>query len=183
MGVKRLLRDLSWRAHGHGIANPALPGRVESIVFICLGNICRSPFAEHVARMRIERTGAAIRCLSAGIRPSQAASSPPDARHAARAHGVSLDAHLPLPLTSELVDGADLLVVMELAQVRMVRSMFPDKAAAVVLLSLHDPEAAGAYERCNIEDPFGQPAARYTYCYRRVARAVDGLLDALGVQP
>ena len=94
---------------------------------------------------------------------------------------LSLDEHVPQPLTSDLVGESDLLVVMELAQLRTVRAMFPDRAASVVLLSLFDEAAAGPYERCNIEDPFGQPAARYTYCYERVARATDGLLDALGV--
>ena len=49
MAVKRPVRDAWWRVRGMSIAEASLPAEPRSLLFICKGNICRSPFAERYA--------------------------------------------------------------------------------------------------------------------------------------
>jgi protein-tyrosine phosphatase len=177
--LKRLGRDLWWRLKAIGIRNPKLPERVESVLFVCLGNICRSPFAALVASNRSPHPGPARRFASAGISTKQAARPPREACDAGAVYGVGLSDHRPQTLTRELMEAFDLIVVMEATQLERLRRSYPDAAARVVLLSLFDPEATGGYERCNIADPFSRPRAEFDACYRRIDRATAKLLAEL----
>jgi protein-tyrosine phosphatase len=156
---------------------------VRNILFVCLGNICRSPFGAAVATQRLRLAGVdEIRCASAGIRPSVDGRSPEDACEAAKRYGLTLDGHNPRALTSDLVQANDLIVVMEWSQVEYLRSNYPGYSHRIVLLSLFDDRATGAYERCNIEDPFGRPATAYEACFGRIDWAVQRLLAAIRSQ-
>jgi hypothetical protein len=65
--VKRPVRNLMWWAKGLAMRNPALPSRVRSVLFVCLGNICRSPFAAALAARRVTQAGVLdVRCASGG---------------------------------------------------------------------------------------------------------------------
>lgn len=180
MAVRRPLREAWWWFKGMNVANPPLPADVRSMLFVCLGNICRSPFAELIAARRLEQArDTRIRCASAGIRTTQAARPPDDAREVARTFGVSLDAHRPQTLTRKLVDEYDLIVVMELQQLEILREAYPDAADRIVLLPLFDSDAATPYERVNIQDPFARPREAFVACYQRIDRSVDALLLAV----
>lgn len=177
VALKRPIRDLVWAFKASGVENPAVPDDARSMVFVCLGNICRSPFAALLAAARLEAEGeTAVRCVSAGIRPSQAARSPQGACDAAASYGLSMEAHQPQLLTQELMDAADMIVVMELAQLMHLRATYPAHRDRIFLLSLLDTGGRGAYERYNIVDPFGHPRIVFDDCYRRIARAVDALI-------
>ncbi len=175
MRLKRAWRDVRWRLRGEVAVNPPLPARIDSILFVCLGNICRSPFAGMLAqRLLADTRGVAVIARSAGIRTTQSGTSPGAAREAARAYGVSLDMHRPTMLTAESMAAHDLIVVMEYEQMRRLQHDYPDQASRVVLLSLFEPGVTG-YERFNIEDPFMRSAAEFAYCYQRIASGVTAL--------
>ena len=179
MRVKAALRDARWRLKGRVVQNPPLPARIDSLLFVCLGNICRSPFAGLLAQQRlteIHKVGKVSR--SAGISTSQSGRSPSEARAAASVYGVSLESHRPVLLTPDLMKAHDLVIVMEYQQMEHLRSVYPASASRLVLLPLFDAGATG-YERYNIEDPFMRPASAYAECYRRIDRTVTALCDAI----
>ncbi len=183
MAIKRRLRDLRWTLRRPVPANSPLPDRAEALLFVCLGNICRSPFAAVLAEHYLRDSGRGhVRTASAGIRPSQAARPPVDAVEAARAFGVSLDDHRPQALTPELIEAHDVVVVMESVQLDHLRMTYPEHAGRFVLLSLFDGAAAGGYERFNIMDPFGQSRDAFRACYHRIERALTALLSALPIE-
>ena len=173
------MRDLSWIVKGATLENPPLPPKANSILFVCLGNICRSPFAERLAALRLQKTGGTMHCASAGIRTSQGGRSPEAACDVARRFGLTLDDHRPQLLTRDLMDRFDLVVVMEAAHFTALRGSYPHVSNRVVLLSLFDDEARFGYERYNIADPFAQPPAVFDACYRRIDRALARFLSAL----
>jgi len=177
--VKAAGRNLWWRVRGWRLQNPPLPARVQSIVFVCLGNICRSPFAAVIAERGLSAAGVDVRCTSAGLRPSQDGASPGEARRAGRTFGVSLDAHRPQPLTGEMIKAHDLVVVMEAGQLEQLRAEYPHHRDRFCLLSLYDPVRASGFARYNIADPFGSSLEVYQTCYQRIERAVTSLLEAL----
>jgi protein-tyrosine phosphatase len=177
MAVKAPLKDAFWAVRGRRLANPALPAVVRSILFVCKGNICRSPFAAYRAAQLLEEAGARVACESAGIQITQADRSPREACEAARAFGVRLDAHRPVPLTRSLLSSFDLIVVMEASQFAFLRQSYPDAMDRIWLLSLLD-EPYG-YDRFHIADPFGQPQAAFNTCYRRLDDALRLLVRAV----
>lgn len=183
MAIKRRVRDLHWTWRRDVVENPQLPQQVRSILFVCLGNICRSPFASELAAHRLAAMGnTTIASRSAGIRTTQAGRSPAEACEAAAAYGIQLGAHVPHQLTQQLMDDADLIVVMEARQFSELRSTYPMHRDRIFLLALLDPDAAGAHARYNIVDPFGRPIEAFHSCYRRISRAVDRLVSALLTQ-
>jgi protein-tyrosine phosphatase len=180
MAIKRPVRDLLWTVKGASLVNPPVPAGVSSILFVCLGNICRSPFAAVLAADRLKQANELdVLCASAGIRTNQGARAPDTACDVATSYGLSLAAHRPQTLTRELVDTFDLIVVMEAAQLIELRTHYPDAADRLMLLSLFDDQAGPGYGRYNIADPFSKPRATFEACYRRVDRATSALLAAV----
>jgi protein-tyrosine phosphatase len=178
MRAKRFVRDVKWRLRGVTLEEPRLPDAVQSILFVCLGNICRSPFAGRLAQQRF--ADLPIRFSSAGIHASQANKSPDAACQAAAEFGVSLENHRPALLTPHLVQSSDLIVVMELAQLELLRTSYPDAASRIVLLPLFDQEARG-FDRSCIEDPFMRPLAEFRQCFGRIDRSISALVARLAL--
>jgi protein-tyrosine phosphatase len=175
--LRRWTRDLHWHAEAQRLRNPEPPRPLRSVLFVCKGNICRSPFAEHIAHRLAREAGLEhIRFLSAGITANQAAACPLEAVEAAQLFDVSLNGHVPTRLSQALVDEADLVVVMEAGQLDAVARHWPSAAGKLWLLPLLDPAPTGAYERCHLVDPYGQPPEAYGDCYTRVERTVRELL-------
>ena len=174
MAVKAPVKDALWAVRGRGLANPAPRQPVRSLLFVCKGNICRSPFAAHRAERLLAESGSPVTCGSAGIETTQAGRSPRDACEAARSFGVRLDSHLPLQLSKSLVLQYDATVVMEAAQLTLLRDSYPEAADRIWLLSLFDGRRG--YARYNIADPFGKPKPAFDACYRRIDDALRPLV-------
>jgi protein-tyrosine phosphatase len=151
----------------HGKQRRPLPARVESILFVCHGNIIRSALAEALLRQRLP--DGAIRVGSAGVDASPGRRSDERARAAARELGVSLDQHRSRALTDELLEGADVVFVMdELNEAHLLR-LAPEAKAKVRFLgewsqgrsrAINDPylgsaedvrKCAGEIEACTAE--------------------------------
>ena len=179
MRIKHLARDARWYAAGHRCENPPIRPGVRALMFICLGNICRSPFAGHLAAARLSSDGGRpIAVTSSGLKTTQAARSPHDACVAAASYGVSLEQHTARQLVSSDVLAADLLIVMEPSQRASLERAHPEAADRILLLSLFDDGASG-YDRCHIDDPFLGTPAEFAACYRRIDRAVSSLIAAV----
>jgi protein-tyrosine phosphatase len=113
------------------------------LLFVCLGNICRSPTAEGVMRALVRDAGLEdqIELDSAGL-GSWHVGSRPDGRAAAaaRARGISLNGRA-RTVTREDFDDFDLLLAMDRSNLRELRRMAPDgqARAKVRLLREFDP--------------------------------------------
>ncbi len=116
-----------------------------SILFVCLGNICRSPLAEgimaHLARTR--HPGLDLRVDSAGT-GSWHAGQPPDRRSVATAdrHGVRVEGRARQVTTQDL-DRFDLVVAMDRENLRWLEGMRSARGGAahaeIVLMRDFDP--------------------------------------------
>jgi protein-tyrosine phosphatase len=184
MRLKGWLQELAWRVKGRRITNPPLPAPVRSLLFICQGNICRSPFAEGLARRLLAgTTHASVRCASAGLKTKQASAPPLEACDAASAFQVALAGRRPVPFTEDLAQQFDAIVVMEACQADTLRASHPALAQKVFVLPLFGNSGAKAIDRYNIEDPFGHSRAVFDACYRRIELDVHALLGAAKLLP
>ncbi len=92
------------------------------ILFVCTGNICRSPMAEGIARSRTVALDpadkAGLRVASAGIAALSGDPATFEATLAMRRRGIDIGAHRARQLTSAILQESDLLLTMERMQSR-----------------------------------------------------------------
>lgn len=147
------------------------------IAMICMGNICRSPIAEHVLRTKAESFGLAIEVESAGT-GGWHAGDPADHRAAAvlRDNGYSYS-HRAQQIKADWFERFDLLLVMDNDNLRNVLQLAPDSAVEKVkLLRDFDPTSPAGSE---VPDPYYGGEQDFKETLRLVEAAVDGLLAEL----
>ncbi len=151
--------------------------RPSSVVFVCDGNVCRSPYAERALRRAIpEPFGAWIRVSSMGLLwPGHSAA--PVAQACAAAHGVDLSDHVSAAFDYRGGAPDELLVVMTAQQRRQVRHRSA-RERRILLLGDLDPRSE---EGRDIADPVDQPSEVFEACYARIDRCVRELARALTV--
>jgi protein-tyrosine phosphatase len=155
----------------------AAPARV---LFVCLGNICRSPTAEGVMRSLVARAGLAqqIEIDSAGT-GSWHVGSPPDGRawEAARARGIELSGSARQVGREDFVD-FDLLIAMDRSNLRDLRALAPGQAERekVRLLREYDPQSPPADDDLDVPDPYYDGGERFELVLDLVEAACAGLL-------
>jgi len=146
------------------------------ILFVCAGNICRSPTAEGVMARLLERAGLVERVEldSAGTGGWHAGELPdPRTRDAARRRGLELT-HRARKLQRADLDRFDLVLVMDDDNLRHVTTMAAQGARAEIrLLRSFDPAApAGAI----VPDPYEGGRAGFDEVLDICERACEGLL-------
>ncbi len=135
-------------------------GRARRILFLCRGNICRSPFAEYALRLA---AGDAMECASAGSYPVAGRRSPEAAIEAALRLGVDLGPHRSRVLDREMAARADVILIFDQGQEKTVEAWYPEASGKVHYLGALDPE--GPLE---IADPYGSDAGDFLASYRRL---------------
>ena len=135
-------------------------GSVKTILLVCTGNLCRSPMAVGLLRDKLAREGLEdeIRVLSAGTWAVEGAPASLYAVQVMARRGIDIRAHRARPLTEELVDQADLILVMERNHAEAIAQAFPAYASKVHLLS----EMSG--QSFDVPDPYGGPLWEYEQC-------------------
>lgn len=139
---------------------------VGSVLFLCLGNLCRSPFAAVAAAPRLP----GMRIASAGFLSHDGRGSPPHVVQTAQSLGFDLSNTRAQRVTAAQVAAADLVVCMDLSHLERVALEFPDALAKTTLLGLFD--AAGPVE---IRDPYDLSPAATREVFVRMLRALDAL--------
>jgi protein-tyrosine phosphatase len=116
-----------------------------AILFVCLGNICRSPLAEAAFRREAERIGLDVAVDSAGTGDWHVG-EPPDRRAiaVARANGVDISGYRGWQVTAADFDRFDHVVALDLANLARLRALRPAGSRADLSLLLdHVPGRAG----------------------------------------
>jgi len=171
------------------------------LLFVCTGNICRSPTAERLARAYAEDHGIAeqLTASSAGIRAVVGYGMQPTAAEVLIELGGNPAGFRARQLSPAMVEAADLVLTMStrhrdrvLAQVpRAMRRSFTLREAAMLLtVATDEPELlprlaqARAHQppgaaSINIEDPMGGEPSTYRSIGQHVASALLPVLDAI----
>lgn len=124
----------------------------KAILFVCTGNICRSPTAEGVMRHALKEAGKSIHLDSAGIE-SYHVGEAPDRRSqaAARAFGVDLSAQRARKVTPGDYLDFDLILAMDEGHLRTLKRLAPKGSSATITLYL--PHAGIEVPR-DVPDPY-----------------------------
>jgi len=149
--------------------------RPNTVVFVCYGNICRSPYAAAAFQRALPPELAGIRTFSAGMvganRPA-----PREGIAVAGRRGIDLSGHRATLLTREAARTAGLVVVMSEDQRRSVVHDFGRAPRGIVVLGDLDPLPI---DLRTVRDPWRQPEAAFEDSYARIDRCVRELVKAL----
>lgn len=178
--LKSGLVDIFWTLRGPSIRVPAIPDHPRSVLFVCKGNICRSPFAEHLAsKLHGEGVMSEIKFGSAGLHVPNPISAPDDAIQAAKRYGVYLENHRSQSISLELVESYDMIIAMEAWQYAEIQSSFEHHQEKLFLLPLLDSNGQvkqHGYGAFNIQDPYGGPPSAFDECFERIGKCINSLL-------
>ena len=149
------------------------------VLFVCTGNICRSPTAEGVFRALVAREGLAQRIISASAGThGYHICDPPDSRSIAHARrrGYDLSALRAKRLEARDFERYDLLLACDVGHHDFLTRLAPsDRRGRVALLMDYAPEL-GLKE---VADPYYGGAAHFEHVLDIVEPAAAGLLAAL----
>ena len=141
------------------------------IMFVCTGNVCRSPMAEYLLRQRLG-PGADWEVCSTGTSAMSGMTASFSAVEVLNEGGIDLSPHRSRPLTRELVDTASLIVVMAAGHRDFIRTVYPDAVEKVFLLKSFDQGHQG-----DVEDPIGMTADTYRQIRNEIERALPGVMS------
>jgi protein-tyrosine phosphatase len=145
---------------------------MNGILFVCMGNICRSPTVEAVARAEFARAGMRIETASAATHDYHIG-EPADARAiaCARAHGYALDAHRAQQVTPALLARFAVVLAMDHVNLRDLSRLAPQASAQLFL------PYCGIDAPAEVPDPYYGSQVDFAHVVELAQRGVRALVE------
>src|SRR5215467_13811621 len=146
---------------------------MKTVLFVCTGNVCRSPMAEGIFRQAVQGRGE-YRVLSAGLGAMEGQPPSPYAAQAVKELGIDISSQRSRMLTPELVQQADYILGMTHSHIDTVMLLYPHAAEKTFLLREFD-ETLDHFEK-DISDPIGGSYDVYLNCRDQIEQGIASLL-------
>ncbi len=151
-----------------------VPG-ARSFLFVCHGNILRSPMAAALFQNRLPSNWRHIEVMSAGVGGQTEGRMDPRAEAAAAQFNVSLRGHKSKWVSKALMESADVILAMDVLNEAALWQRFPSYRHKVLLLAEVNEEA-GSLE---VEDPYDKDEEQVRACCRELSQHVDALIATM----
>jgi glycine hydroxymethyltransferase len=150
---------------------------MEKVLFICTGNVCRSPMAEGLLRKML---GDRVEVFSAGLGAGRGQPPSAHAVEVLRREGVDISGIRSQPVSAELLRRADHIFTMTQDHLDMLLLLFPEMAPKARLLRFKEAARGG---RPDVKDPIGGSRETYELCKEDIKAALPSILTILHRNP
>jgi protein-tyrosine-phosphatase len=165
------------RARARGSLRKALnnvAGGNVRVVFVCQGNICRSPFAEAMLRTRLSAQSGSVTVASFGMLPRPGRATPAVGIMAAAAKGIDLRTHRSAHLSRAQAEAATVIFVFDDINRRAILDRYPDLRVPIFQIGDFAARPIG-----RIDDPIDGDHAVYAATYDAIEASVIALAELL----
>ncbi len=154
-------------------------GLINSILYVCSGNVFRSVFAEGytkhlLAKYNIEN----LNVNSCGIIAEKSFRIPSSIKKLFELYNIKekdLSKHIPTKINEEILANSDLVLVMDRVEIEFIKKNFPQFFSKTFLLK----EYVGFFSQPEIFDPIGQPESVYLKTAEEIKICVEKLVKNL----
>ncbi len=149
---------------------------MQKILFVCTGNICRSPTAEGVLRHKLAEAGIEAQVDSAGTHGYHVGEAPdPRSIEAARKRGIDISDIRARKLQSKDYHNFDLILGLDSEHMEILTHTAPDNATATTALFM---EYAG-FGKQDVADPYYGGSSGFETVLDQLERGADALIEKL----
>lgn len=167
------------------------------VLFVCTGNLCRSPMAEGLFRTELrKRRCDEVEASSAGTWAYVGSSATPEAVQVVGQRGADIAGHRSRPLSKDDVDAADLVVVMTSVHKKEILDVAPAARDKMFLIkelaeirprprlggglsTLWEGQRPAWRRDLDLDDPIGLPLGAYKRCARLIHEGAELLANIL----
>jgi protein-tyrosine phosphatase len=143
----------------------------KSVLMVCVGNVCRSPLAEHLLRSKLS-PGSGVTVASAGLRPPMGSPVHPIVEEKLQSRGLTAAGHRARQVNPELLLQHDVVLVMEPAHIELLHSIEPLARGRIFLLDHWG-------EQQPIPDPVRQQREAFDHVDQLIDQATSAWLSYL----
>lgn len=150
---------------------------MDSIIFICTGNTCRSPMAEGIFNKTAKEEGLNMIATSAGLWAADGMAVSPNSVEAVKQYGIDIGDHVSRPLSLDDIMRADLILTMTEGHKMQLMQALDDKVD--VGEKIYTLKEYVNEENINISDPFGMDIDTYIATAEEINDSVEKLIKIL----
>ena len=142
---------------------------INSIMVVCIGNICRSPIGEELLKIALQDSNISVH--SSGIQAVLGSKAHEFSRQIMQKNGYSIDKHIAKQINLDMARTADLILVMSNGQKREIEKRYPATCGKVMRL--------GHWDNYDIADPLGKDFATFENAYTLIKDSVQQWTEKL----